>query len=200
MKSKTALFLSVLFHPVFVNAFTLWLLFNLFPTLHYGVHPVVQWYYMGFVFISTGIIPLIWVVITGFILKKTSLMLEEKEDRNLPYILTSSFYLFDFYLSKKIGAPVLVSSYLLACSSILVAVLIINIFTKISIHAASMGALVALITLSVDAASFDIRTLVATAIFLSGMVMSARLFLEAHQPAQIYSGFLCGFVLMWVVM
>ena len=200
MSKSSALILSVIFHPLFVNALSMWLLFALFPQLSYGVHPTVKLIYMGFVFVSTGIIPLLWVVISGFINKEQNLLLDNKEDRNLPYIVTSSLYLFDFYLSKKLGAPMLVSAYLLACSSIVVVVLITNLFTKISIHAASLGALVAIIISASSYAMFDIRYLLSLGIIASGLVLSARLFLNTHINAQVYSGFFAGFILMILIL
>ncbi|MFA6262318.1 MAG: hypothetical protein WC760_12675 [Bacteroidia bacterium] len=198
MHPRAAQALSVVFHPVFVNSFSLLLLFLLFPSLRYGVHPAMKVFYWSVIFISTGIVPMAWVGVSRLLGKIDSILLPNSDDRNLPYILTASLYMLDFYLAGQWGASSLFRAYLLACSSVVVSVLIINQFTKISIHAASLGALAAVIHQSALVAGFDVRYLMIAALVISGLVLSARLWAESHTSTQVYLGFLVGF--LWMVL
>lgn len=196
MNRRIALTLSIVFHPVFVNALSLLLLFWLFPSLRYGVHPAMKIFYWSVIFISTAIIPMAWVAVSRLLGKINSILLPHSDDRNLPYILTASLYMLDFYLAGQWGASSLFRAYLLACSSVVVTVLIINQFTKISIHAASLGALAGVIQQAVWVAEFDVRFLMIVVLTVSGLVLSARLWAESHTSKQVYLGFIVGFFWM----
>lgn len=200
MSKKLSIFISTVFHPVFTNLLSLWLLFILYPQLAYGIQSSIKLFYISFVFVTTGLIPLLLVLILRLLGKSTSIMLHEKEERNLPYIITAGLYLLDFYFAQKTGTPQLLTAYLLACSSIIVAVLIINQFNKISIHMASMGALVGLIMCATPYAVFDLRYLLITAFMASGWVASARLFADAHTFQQVLSGFCLGLLIMLLIL
>jgi hypothetical protein len=200
MNRSVSLFISALFHPVFVNLFSLLLLFVLFPYLQYAVSDGLKTFYILFIFITTGLLPIVAVGILKLIGKASSVLLNNQEERTIPYIITASIYLFDYYFCLRIGSPQLINAYLLACASIVVAVLIINRFNKISIHAASLGALMAVIVSANHIANFDIRVVLSITIFFAGLTASARLFANAHVPQQLYTGFLLGLIIMLFIL
>ena len=140
--------------------------------------------------------PLAMVFLLRLVGRIRSILLKDKEDRNLPYLITAAFYLFDFYLSKNSGAPALITAYLLAGSCVLVMILFINQFSKISIHAASMGSLGGIIYCAGPATTLDIRYLLLVYCIMCGLVLAGRLFLEAHTHLQLYSGFVLGLAIM----
>lgn len=196
MNRKISLFISSVFHPVFVNLWSLILLFVLFPFLQYAVSNNLKIIYISFIFITTGIVPIIAVGVLKFVGKANTFMLDDKDERTTPYIITSCIYLFDYYLFIRFGAPQILIAYLLACSCVVVAVLIINIYYKISIHSASLGALAAVLISASQMANFDVRILLATTFFIFGLTATARLFSDAHSQLQIYSGFILGLIIM----
>jgi hypothetical protein len=200
MNRKISLFISSIFHPVFINLLSLILLFVLFPFLQIAISFSLKIFYILFIFITTGLLPVILVGVLKLLGKLNSVLLDDKDERTTPYIITACLYLFDYYFLMRFGAPHLLIAYLLACSCIVVAVLIINIYYKISIHSASLGALSAILIASSQMASFDIRILLALIILISGLTASARLFSNAHVPYQIYSGFFLGIVIMMFIL
>ena len=70
----------------------------------------------------------------------------------------------------------------------------INFWWKISIHAVGAGAL----TATVIALSFRMHTpltfYLLAVILASGVILSARLKLNSHNPSQVWIGFLTGFM------
>jgi hypothetical protein len=194
-------FISGIAHPIFINLLCLVSLFSLFPQLAHGMPSRIQWFYISFIFISTSIIPVILVFVMRITGKINSITLENREERNLPYLITLVLYFFNYYnFAKTPTTHPLVLQYLLACSAIVMAVFIINFFNKISIHMATLGALTGLLAISNYTAGIDARLLLIPVFLLSGLVATARYSLKAHQPQQLYLGFLLGFLLMFVIL
>lgn len=200
MNRKVALIISSIFHPVFINLISLLLLFVLFPVLQFGLSDNVKLIYILFIFVTTGILPLLIVLLMKVLGKISSLLIDNKDERTLPYIITSTIYLLNYYLFMKVGAPQIIVSYLLGCSTITVAVLIINLFYKISIHTSALGALSAVIVASVHQASFDIRLLLIIIFIITGITASARIYAESHNQQQLYMGFLTGTLIMFFIL
>ena len=75
----------------------------------------------------------------------------------------------------------------------------ISYFWKISAHLVGWGGLVGLILILSLRFNTDLMLFLILAILSSGFIGFARLKLEAHNPLQVYSGFLLGFVIMIVV-
>lgn len=200
MNRKLSSLISFLFHPVFVNFLNLYLLFTLFPALHYGIPQRMQYFYISSIFIATSIIPLIMVVLMRFTGNVKSVLLTDKEDRKLPYLVTLIVYIFCYYYFTKLNTHPFILSYLVSCSVIVGLVLAINFFDKISIHTATLGAMAGILAVAGKYASMDMRYFMILAILTAGLVASARIICNAHQNKQVYSGFLLGFVLMFLIL
>lgn len=165
-----------------------------------GLNATAQFFYIAFIFISAGVLPVVVVLIMKLLGRVQSVMLEVQDERNIPYLITASIYLFDYYFLSKLHTPALLRAYVLACACIVVAVVIINHFYKISIHATSLGALAAIIVKASSFAATDIRLFLIVAVVISGITLSARLFLLAHTQLQLLSGWVLGFLLMYVIL
>ncbi len=200
MNRKLSLFISVLFHPVFVNLVSLLLLFTLFPFLHFAFSKGLKTFYILFIFITTGLIPVAIVGLLKLTEKVSSFLMDIREERTIPYIVTACIYLFDYYFCIYLHGPQLLTAYLLGSSCIVAAILIINLFDKISIHAASLGALAALVISAMPVMSFEGRILLSIVLVFTGLTATARLFLNAHVPHQVYSGFFLGLVIMLFIL
>lgn len=200
MNKTTALLISVIFHPVFVNLISLVCVIQLNPYLEAGLSTEAKWFYIMYVFITTALIPLFIVVLRKALGFSSSIMLPDSDDRHVPYITASSTYLFGYYLFLRIHAPHPLQAYMLASACVLVLVLIINFFTKISAHATSLGAAVGVLLALNGYAQGDLRWLILVLLLISGFTASARLALEAHNPRQLYMGFGVGLLTMWLIL
>lgn len=193
--------LSVIAHPVFINLLCLYILFDFFPQLSAGLPLKVQLFYVGFIFVLSSLVPLILVLAMRLTGKIESIHLQHKQERNLPYFFTLIMYVFIFFnFYKSASTSPFILSYLLACMLILFSVFIVNYFTKISIHLATLGAAAGLMASAGFFGFLDVRYLLILFIIFSGMVATARLSLNAHIPNQIYVGFCLGFVCMFLCM
>jgi hypothetical protein len=200
MGQRFAFFVSALFHPVFVNLLNLFMLFTFFPALSHGVPAKLRLYYMGYVFITTSIVPMVVVFSLRLTGKIKSLSIEEKEERRLPYLITFLMYVFNYYNLSKYSVPPLLLSYLFSGAAIMLTIVMINYFYKISIHATTMGSGAAILASAAFHDSFDTRLVLLLFVLVSGLVCSARLFMKSHDEAQIYLGYLLGSIFMFILL
>lgn len=200
MNRNLAILISALFHPVFINLLSFVFVIRLNPYLEAGLSSEAKWFYVLYVFITTSLIPLFWVVMRKAMGFSRSIMLKEAHDRHVPYIVTATTYLFGYYLFLRINSPAPLQAFMLGSACVTTSVLIINFFTKISAHATSLGAVSGVLIALNRYTENDLRLLLVAILIISGIATAARLALDAHNRPQIYSGFALGMIVMWLIM
>jgi len=199
MNKNTQLVISTLFHPILVNIVSLLLLFALFPSLA-AISNKSKSTIISVIISLTVVIPLVLVGFLKITNQIRSIQLEEKKDRKWPFAVTGLGYIFSFYLLQKVGVSMLLLKFILAGSGTVVCIAIINNFWKISVHMASIGALLGLLVIVNLKNYIDLRLAIAGVVIVSGLVASARLFAKAHDLPQIIAGFALGFVWIYIVL
>lgn len=200
MNRNLSLAISAVFHPVFVNLYGLVALIFLSPLLSFGLTANAQFFYIAFIFVTAGVLPILAVLIMRLLGRVQSILLDVQDERNIPYLITACIYLFDYYFLSRLHTPSILRAYVLACACIVVAVVIINHFYKISVHGASLGACIAILITEAQVPLFDLRYLLMIGFVLTGITLSARLFLHAHTLWQVISGWALGFVVMYLIL
>ncbi len=129
----------------------------------------------------------------------TTIMLDNREERIYPSVLINGFAVFLFcFIYFKFPPNFVGKSYFLGLSfGALCSVFIATIITfrwKISLHGTGMGILTGFV-LSYYSAMNEFPVWVIPTLFLiSGLVMTARLFLQKHTLEQCLAGFGVGFI------
>jgi len=186
--------LSWAFHPLLMPTYGLFLVFTFNVYFRFSIPPVLKWVTYLIVCISTFLLPSIaalGMVRSGII---KSLQMESREDRQAPFLVTAAFYIVCYYLLTQLHLPKIFLSMMLgACISVILA-LIINFWWKISIHTIGMGGLCGIVYALSQSLFVDMVMPFSFLVLLSGFVASARMFVGSHQPAQIYMGFILGFI------
>ena len=221
--------ISFVFHPLLMLTYMLVLLFLVNPYL-FGVNSigdkaakllVIQ------VFLYTFFIPAVTLVMfraVGFV---KTIELKDRQDRIGPYILTGIFYLWLFYnllnstevntgqLNFVLQIPTAYTSFVLGGTIGLFIAFFINNFSKISAHAVGMGGLLGMVVITMllfSYESFMINSTILGAfqvsmtavfiltIFLSGLVGTSRLILQAHEPMDLFGGYLVGFASQFIAL
>ncbi|MFY7735123.1 MAG: hypothetical protein ACOVSR_16740 [Bacteroidia bacterium] len=199
MNKKTQLIISTIFHPIFVNIASLWLLFALFPSLAALTYQAKSTI-MGVVISLTIVLPSLVVAVLKLTNQVSSIQLTHLKERKWPFAFTALGYIFSFYLLNKAGVSIIILKYLLAGSLTVVCIAIISNFWKISVHMASIGALLSLLVLANYYTHVDLRIAIAIVILIAGLVGSARHFAEAHNIPQLLAGFALGFGSIYLVL
>jgi len=154
-----------------------------------------KWFLLLMVFLTTYVIPLLSIVMMKLTGNISSFHMETKDERVFPFSMISLFYMvatYFFYLKFQVD-PVLI----LAMASITVCVILLTsltFFWKISAHMTGVSGLMAIVAaISIKyPTNFQLEILLGS-IVLAGLIGSARLYLNAHRPFEVYMGFLLGF-------
>lgn len=154
----------------------------------------------SFIAVATFVLPLLCI----FLMKMSGIIsnidLEEREERFAPHLVSTFLYSSTtyFFYTKLASVP---NAYLIlgSMTACMAAVTVVNFFWKISAHSSAMGGLTVFIVmvLSLYELGFLWATLLAV-IFLSGLVMASRLFLQMHTLGQVCAGYLLGIAISWV--
>ena len=194
MNPRLARFLSVLLHPVWMPAYALFVIFRLNSFLAVTVSPQLQWAIYAVVVLDTIVIPLF---ITYILFNKgwvRSLDMEDREERFVPYLTNALCLLLSYYMLKRLQAPNLICLMMLGAVAAVMLAVIINLRWKISIHMIGVGGLTGIFFGLSTFLLADLHTPIVISILVAGVLGTARLSLAAHQPAQIYTGFVVGFL------
>jgi hypothetical protein len=209
MNRTLAHFFSVVGHPIFVLTYILLLMLAISPYA-FG---------MGSMTEKRGVLLITAVVVSTVFLPGVSMglmkalgmvqtwQLADKQERIGPFIASGVFYLWLFKnLFSGAQTPILYTAFVLGATISLFVCFFINNFSKISVHAAGMGGLVAMLILlpfSWNEATEMVPVLgyylswpvvIALGALLAGAVGTARLALGAHTPAELYRGYVAGAV------
>jgi membrane-associated phospholipid phosphatase len=196
---KLALLLSVVFQPLLMPSLVFGLLFFAVPQASSIPESFkVRLFYL--IVTSTLLIPMVLMLGLRWSGMVKSLHFEEKSDRRTPFILVTLFYLLTTYFLKEKTEldPILWQGMGIITFS--VALLTgITFFWKMSAHTTGIGGVLGVLgILGVYFPSLDLAYLLVAALLLGGLVASARLYLDAHSPAEVYVGLLVGFLTCWM--
>lgn len=187
---------TYLFIPLLMPLLALYLALRMDPYLIFFVSPAKGHLTLLVVCLATLIFPLV----NLFLLMKAGVItdyhLVKRKERIAPAISTLVYFGLGYYLIKQAGLPTVVYSvYLGAVFSAFFAMLI-SLRWKISMHSIGIagvaGAMYGLFKLH----DFVNWPLLITLILISGWVMTSRVALQVHTPAQVYAGALLGFFVM----
>lgn len=123
----------------------------------------------------------------------------ERKERLLPLLLSVVFYYFGYYILRKVGVPNFIQHFLLASIACLVVAVLVHLKWKISTHMIGIGGILGLLSSFSYLFQQDITAVLMLVIVITGAIGTARLYLKSHNQAQVYSGFMVGFVLSFGV-
>jgi len=190
MEKNFARFISIVFHPLLHPLYGLVFLFHSGFYISYLPAVSKQWIYL-IVIANTILIPLSFF---PFYLYKGiihSIQMETKKERLIPLAVQLGLFYIAYFLFKKFQVPLLLRNYILAGILTNFVILLFSFKIKISIHLTSLGALTGII-LSL-CLKYPAPVIYLMFLFLiSGFTAFARLKLQAHNPFQVYLGYVTG--------
>jgi|AntRauTorckE5430_2_1112549.scaffolds.fasta_scaffold09909_2 hypothetical protein len=218
MLKPLAQVVSVLFHPLLIVTYMLVLLLLINPYL-FGVYSISDEFSKLLilqVFLSTFFIPGFAVAMLRFTGLVNSLEMKTQKERIGPYVITGMFYIWMFrnFLGNA-QVPTAFSAFLLGASIGLFIAFFINIFSKISAHAVGMGGLLGMVVITLLLFSHDtfliglgqlgtfevsMYWVLMLTVLIAGLVGTSRLILQAHEPTDLYGGYLVGFVSQFIAL
>lgn len=156
-----------------------------------------RWIVLGMIFFTTFIIPGLGAYAMVRSGQLDSMEMERREQRRLPLLFTGVCYAITSYLLYR--EPAFDEIFYFIMVIITASVLVtygISLFWKVSAHSVGVGgALGLLLLMSKLVPDVPMLLPISLSIILTGAVLSARLALHAHSPAEVYTGFGTGFLL-----
>ncbi len=192
MIQKISKLISYIFHPALMPVVGYLLFFFLLSSEPFGQRQIL---FLSLIALGTFIIPAFFLLTlryTGFI---SSLKMENKEERAIPFMFTTIFYtLLAYLMIQKVSYETHIVLLTGGVALSMCLTTLVTLFHKTSVHTIGISGLLGFL-FSFQAANTSLELLLPTVIlfFLTGMVMSSRLYLKAHTPNEVWSGFLIGF-------
>ncbi|MDQ3109812.1 MAG: PAP2 family protein [Bacteroidota bacterium] len=186
--------LSVIFHPVIMVTYATVVYFFLLPS-HFGFYQTARlWEIIGMIFTGTALIPVAALVLLSKLGRIKSVQIEEQKERNFPLLIGSLIYFGTFYmLQNNKEVPIFILLFLLGAILGILISLGINLRWKISLHMIGIGGLCGGASVVMYLQQEGNPLLITLLFMVAGLLGTARLYLQAHTPAQIFAGFLMGF-------
>lgn len=199
METRLAKIISIVFQPLLVPTYSMLILFSMNNYLSLMVPYPAKKLLMWLIFLSTFVFPVLFV----FILYKrgmiNSIEMDKREERVFPLVITGVFYSLAYYIIYQTQLDVIYQRLFMGSALLIGIALVVSFYWKISMHMIGFGGMLgALIGINL-VAYVDLTFYVILSAFICGLVGFARLKLMAHTPAQVYTGFLTGFVLMLII-
>jgi hypothetical protein len=191
-KFQLSHFLSIILHPLLIPAIAT-IALMLRPDLYTIVLPNnMKFWFISVVIVFTLLIPLAGVLILLKFNAVNSLEMSVRNERTLPLIISSTSFMVLLFSLKSTGIPPVFLYILYSATFALLAGLLINLFYKISLHTLGWGAIAAAFTGVSLKLGVPLLAFIIVAVLLSGLAGYARLKQNAHNPAQVYLGYVAG--------
>ncbi|WP_417600830.1 hypothetical protein [Owenweeksia hongkongensis] len=154
---------------------------------------------LALVFTGTYVLPLA----ISYLLYKLdvikSLEMKTAQERRIPYLVGAICYYFIATMLNVLQLPREAYLFLLASTIIIVLHLMLLRFMKPSAHLGGIAGFTALLFALSLKFQINLLPLIALCIILCGFLASARLYLKAHTPTEIITGFLTGVIVVFTV-
>lgn len=197
MNRSLAQVLSVVFHPLLLPTYFFGFILFYMPPPMLSLTILGRWIMLGMLFFTTFIIPGLGaytMVRTG---QLDSVEMNRREQRGLPLLFTGLCYALTAYLlHRESGFDSIFYFVMVIIAASVFYTFVVSLFWKISAHAVGMGGgLGLLLILNRLVPDAMMMVPIALVLLLGGAVISARLSLHKHTPAQVYTGFASGLLL-----
>ena len=183
---------SVVFHPLLM--LTYGMILALFGS-YLAIYPLkMKLLLVSGVFAMTALLPGVFIYLMVRYGKEIDFAMKNRKVRTLPYLLYISSIIICAIFLLRMMLPFWLIVVFFAASALMVITMCINFFWKISAHMIGIGGLLGAIMGYFKMYQLNPWILFVVLFLLAGMLGTSRLILGRHSPAQVYAGFLLGFI------
>jgi hypothetical protein len=182
--------LSTIFSPFMVPTISFLLLFlftylAFMPLIYKGI-------ILGSVFLCTICLPLLLIYLYQRFCGQGMKELKERKKRFAPYALTATSYCICAIILYRLYAPHHLSAIIITCVLCMMVCGLLNLFWKISVHAASCGIIIGILLPYSIIFNFNPLGWLCGFILMSGLIGTARLILQQNTLFEVILGFVIG--------
>ncbi|ULQ52226.1 hypothetical protein [Flavihumibacter fluvii] len=190
-------FISIIFHPLFIPGYITAFLLYLHPFAFAGENDWYKSIKLLSILISTAFFPAFTVLLLKLLGFANSVTLNSQKERIIPIIASMIYYFWIFYVCKNQpdNPPELVEMLCAVFISSIIA-LTANNFIKISLHTIAMGILAGFFIYISWNSLVPLGLPLAVALFIAGLVGTARYLASDHTTEELVWGYISGAVSM----
>ncbi len=193
-ETRFAKTISYLLHPLLMPTYGFALIFFTHNYISTFTPPEFKAKILIVTFFFTFFLP----ALNAFILLKIgrirSMEMETTRERVIPYLSTAMYYFALLYMFYSRNFPMVIVLMIAGAGISILLTFFINFKWKISAHAIGIGGLIGGVMGISLRLMIDFRLILLLLILCAGLIGFARLKLKAHEPAQVYTGLLLGFL------
>jgi hypothetical protein len=197
--------ISYLFHPVFIPVYVVMFSVYVHPYLFTGFDATQKIRIIMMAAVSFTFFPLITVLLLKALKFIDSIYLHTQKERIIPIIACMTWYFWVWYVWNNFGKtndaidipkPVIQFAFATFVSTVIT--LMVNIKMKVSLHAISMGIMITFLFLLAFTQELNFAIWLSVALFITGLVSTARFIVSDHTSQELYGGLLLGIVSMMI--
>lgn len=190
---------SVLCHPLLLPTFVCVVCFYVVSLRSFLLPESQKIFWVALIFMMTFGVPMLGILLYYFLGTIKSLMMDSRQDRFFPFVLTTCIYGMSTWLlvyDVRIAYLPLLVWFLGGVTVTLAIITVITFYWKVSAHSAGIMGIVGLwFGLACHSQEVILLYLAVVTILIAGLLMTARLYLNAHNIRQISVGGGVGFVI-----
>jgi membrane-associated phospholipid phosphatase len=190
--------LAICFHPLLMPTFIYAVMVYFTTGIIGNLSDAQKLTFMMLIFVSTFIMPMMVVILLLLFDEKEfswkSLFIENASDRVRPFLLVAIIYGFlSYYMLQTWSNNMAIAAMLAAIAVAIFLTAIISRYWKISAHAVGIGGLCgSCAMLNLYYLQPQLFMVLIVVILLAGIVLSSRVYLQAHTLPQVYAGWILG--------
>lgn len=195
----TARVITILFHPLLMPTIGLLLILNSGTYLSL-LDPAAKKAVLFVMALGTLLFPLMMIPVLYYRNLITSLQDAQREERFLPYMIILILYVITYIYFVRLPLSHIIHAYVLSVAILLFVLMLITLKFRICAHTAALGGIVGLVFTLILKYETPLLGFMAMGILAAGLVGTARLFLGVQRSAEIYTGFLLGFAVVFMTL
>jgi len=193
--------ISWVFHPVFVPVMVIWFLIYKHPWLFTGFDSMQKPRLLAMAAVMFTLFPLVTILLLKGLKFIDSIYLRTQRERVIPFIACMIWYFWIAYVWNNFGKtgegfdiPHSAVQFAFGAFISTVIGLMVNVRMKVSLHAISMGVVLAFFVLMAMTQDLNFFVYLSIVILATGLVCTARFIVSDHTPNEIYAGLATGIV------
>jgi len=187
--------ISYIFHPLFIPVYVTAFLLYIEPYSFAGFDSKQKTFKLVFVIFNIAFLPGFAVFLMYKLKLIKSMYLETQRERIIPYAVAMVFYFWVWYVSRNQPEnPEIFKTFLLGTFLAVCATWMLNINSKISMHSTAVGGLLCFALILSFTTQDPSGLYVAAAVFVAGLVCTARFIVSDHSRPEIYLGLASGII------
>ncbi len=196
MSERLARVVSYVLHPLLMPTYGLILLFSLNSFVSIIMPFKARVAMVVVIFLNTALVPALFFVFLKSKRVISSLKMENRHERIIPFVITAIFYFVTYVMMQKFNLPRIIYYLIFGSACLIILSMTINFWWKISIHMIGVGGMTGAFACIAVYLGINPLILLVALLLASGLTGFSRLRLLAHTPAQVYAGFATGLVFM----